>query len=228
MFLHGGPGARCSKGNTVYFDPAKYRLILLDQRGCGESRPNGSIINNTTWHVLSDVEALRKHLNIIKWHLVFGGSWGSALALAYAQEYPDVVGSLILRGVCTARAVESRWINTPQGIAMLFPDKYEAFSGFLPEDERSGLIAGYYKRLMSDDTNISYPAVQAWNTWEAQLGTLRPDPDSEKNNESSAQLLTRARLLIHYIVHDSWLEDGQLLRKENIASIKHIPSECES
>ncbi|KAF9693926.1 hypothetical protein EKO04_008045 [Ascochyta lentis] len=224
MFLHGGPGARCSKANTAYFDPAEYRVILLDQRGCGKSRPTASLTNNTTWHVVSDVEALRKHLNINKWHVVFGGSWGSALALAYAQMHPDVVGSLILRGVCTARAVESRWLNSPRGAAMLFPDKFEPFINFLPEDERSDHIVSYHKRLMSDDTTISHPAVQAWNAWEVPLSTLYPDLNSVKYQESPGLLLQRARIEIHYIVNHSWLEDGQLLRKESIDKIKHIPT----
>lgn len=224
IFLHGGPGGHCSKANTAFFDPAEFRVVLLDQRGCGQSRPNASMENNTTWHLVADIEALRKHLNVPKWHTVFGGSWGSTLSLAYAQTHPESVGSLILRGIFTVRALELEWTNSRGGASMLFPDKYDEFVGFLPENEQSDLIAGYHKRLMSEDTSISHPAARAWNAWEIAISTLYPNIEGRANLEDPTWLLAHARTEMHYFVNKAWLEDGQLLRKENIDKIRHIPA----
>lgn len=208
----------------MYFDPAEYRVVLLDQRGCGDSRPSGCIANNTIWHLISDIEAIRKQLEITKWHTVFGGSWGSTLALAYAQAHPVSVGSMILRGICTMRTVESRWLNKPSGVAMLFPEKFEAFINFLPEDERSDHIASYNKRIIDEDTSISLPAARAWEDFGASISTLYPKQDSTQIVDPN-WLLARSRIGMHYLVNKGWLEDGQLLRKENIDRIKHIPSQ---
>ena len=225
IFLHGGPGGHTFKTNTAYFDPSEYRVVLLDQRGCGKSRPNANMANNTTWHLVSDIEALREHLSVSKWHLVFGGSWGSTLSLAYAQTHPSSVGSLVLRGIFTCRAMELQWTNHPGGTAMLFPDKYEAFVNFLPEDERADHIASYHKRLMSDDESISHPAARAWNTWEISISTLYPNEAGMKDLEDPTWLLAHARTEMHYFVNKAWMEDGQLLRQENVDKIRGIPSE---
>lgn len=181
--------------------------------------------NNTTWHLVSDIEALRTHLTVPKWHSVFGGSWGSTLALAYAQTHPSSVGSLVLRGIFTCRKSELEWNNTPRGSAMLFPDKYEDFLHFLPEDERGDHVASYHKRLMSEDASISHPAARAWNTFEMSISKLYPTSDWSAL-ENPTFLLAHARTEMHYFVNGGWLEDGQLLRKENIDKIRHIPGEC--
>ncbi|EUC30073.1 hypothetical protein COCCADRAFT_28952 [Bipolaris zeicola 26-R-13] len=224
IYLHGGPGGNCSKSNTVFFNPSVYHVILLDQRGCGQSRPNASATANTTWDLVSDIEALRKHLSITKWHMVFGGSWGSTLALAYAQTHPTSVGSLVLRGIFTVRDLELRWTNHPGGASMLFPDRWDDFINFLPEEERADHIANYHKRLMSSDPAISHPAAAAWNTWEISISTLYPDPNAMKKLEEPEYLLAHARIEIHYFTNKAWLEDGQLLRKENVDRIRGIPT----
>ncbi|KAG9188328.1 hypothetical protein G6011_02251 [Alternaria panax] len=224
IFLHGGPGGNCSKLNTVFFNPSEYRVILLDQRGCGQSRPNANTTNNTTWHLVADIEALRKHLDISKWHTVFGGSWGSTLALAYAQTHPDSVGSLILRGIFAVRDIELRWTTHPGGVQFLFPDCWDDFINFLPEEERSDHIGNYHKRLMSLDPAISHPAATAWNRWELSISTLYPDPSAFKKLQDPAFLLAHARLEIHYFTNKAWLEDGQLLKKENVDRIRNIPT----
>ncbi|KAF1935381.1 hypothetical protein EJ02DRAFT_389299 [Clathrospora elynae] len=224
IYLHGGPGGNCSKSNTVFFDPEQYRVILLDQRGCGQSRPNANTTNNTTWHLVADIETLRKHLQIFKWHIVFGGSWGSTLALAYAQTHPSSVGSLVLRGIFAARAMELQWTNLRGGVSMLFPDHYENFINFLPEDERADLIANYHKRLMSPDPRISHPAAIAWNTWEISISTLYPDEHGLEKLKDPAYLLAHARIEVHYFTNKAWMEDGQLLKKENVDRMRHIPT----
>ncbi|KAI4658565.1 uncharacterized protein J4E79_006971 [Alternaria viburni] len=224
IYLHGGPGGNCSKTNTVFFNPSEYRVVLLDQRGCGQSRPNANTTNNTTWHLVEDIEKLRKHLKFSKWHMVFGGSWGSTLALAYAQTHPDSVGSLVLRGIFTVRDIELKWTNHAGGAQMLFPDRWEDFIKFLPEEERSDHIGNYHKRLMSSDSSISHPAAEAWNTWELSISTLYPDPHAYKKLKEPAYLLAHARMEIHYFINKAWMEDGQLLRKENVDRIRNIPT----
>jgi proline iminopeptidase len=223
IYLHGGPGGHISKANTQFFDPQHYRVVLLDQRGSGNSRPNAETKNNTTWHLVADIETLRKHLEIPKWHLVFGGSWGSTLSLAYAQTHPSSVGSLVLRGVFTVRKAELNWNNDPAGGPMLFPDRYEEFLNFLPEEERSDHITAYTTRLMSPDTSISHPAAIAWNRYEISMSTLYPNTAGMASLEDPAYLLAHARMEAHYFVNKAWLEEGQLLKKENIDKIRHIP-----
>ncbi|KAH8695735.1 proline iminopeptidase [Phaeosphaeriaceae sp. PMI808] len=224
IYLHGGPGGHISKPNTQFFNPVHYRVILLDQRGSGNSRPHACITDNTTWHLVADIEALRKHLNIPKWHLVFGGSWGSTLALAYTQTHPESVGSLVLRGIFAVRDLELRWTMGKGGAAMLFPDAFEEFINFLPEAERVNPESAYHKRLMSDDTNISHPAARSWNKWEINMSTLYPNVEGMKSLDDPAFLLPHARIELHYFKNAAWLEDGQLLKKENIDKIRHIPA----
>ncbi|KAH7086466.1 Alpha/Beta hydrolase protein [Paraphoma chrysanthemicola] len=223
IYLHGGPGGQCGKANTQFFDPEHYRVVLLDQRGSGQSRPNACTDNNTTWHLVEDIETLRKHLNIPKWHLVFGGSWGSTLALAYAEKHPESVGSLVLRGVFAVRAFELNWTMVQGGAATLFPDHFDDFLNFLPEDERANHIDSYHKRLMSPDTSISHPAAFAWNAWETSMSTLYPNTAGLKQLEDPSYLLAHARMEAHYFKNKAWLEEGQLLKKENVDRIRHIP-----
>lgn len=223
-----GPGGHISKGNTSFFNPNQYRVVLLDQRGCGRSRPNASTVNNTTWHLVSDIEKLREHLAIEKWHVVFGGSWGSTLALAYAQAHPSSVGSLVLRGIFAFRALELKWSNTYGGANFIFPDHYDEFIDFLPEEERKDHVASYHKRLMSEDESISHPAATAWNKFEISISTLYPNVKGLSQLDDASYNLAHARMEIHYFTNGGWLEDGQLLKKENIDKIRHIPSEIQA
>jgi len=224
IYLHGGPGGHISKGNTAFFNPEHYRVVLLDQRGCGKSRPNASTVNNTTWHLVSDIEALREHLGIKTWHMVFGGSWGSTLALAYAQTHPSSVGSLVLRGIFAVRDLELKWTMAPGGASILFPDHFDDFINFLPEEERADHVASYHKRLMSDDESISHPAAMAWNKWEVSISTLYPNTKGLAQLGDASYNLAHARTEAHYFQNKARLEDGQLLKKENIDKIRHIPS----
>ncbi|KAF1349488.1 proline iminopeptidase [Lizonia empirigonia] len=224
IYLHGGPGGHTTKNNTAFFDPEHYRVVLLDQRGCGHSRPNASTVNNTTWHLVSDIEALREHLGIKKWHVVFGGSWGSTLALAYAQTHPSSVGSLVLRGIFAVRELELKWTMTPGGASTLFPDHFDEFINFLPEEERADHVASYHKRLMSDDESISHPAARAWNKWEVSISTLYPNIKGLAQLDDASYNLAHARTEAHYFDNKAWLEEGQLLKKENIDKIRHIPT----
>ncbi|KAF2127955.1 proline iminopeptidase [Dothidotthia symphoricarpi CBS 119687] len=224
IYLHGGPGGHITKNNAKFFNPDDYRVVLLDQRGCGNSKPNANTINNTTWHLVSDIEALRKHLQIPKWHVVFGGSWGSTLALAYAQTHPSSVGSLVLRGIFTVRSLETNWTMLPGGASMLWPDAFDEFMNFLPEEERSDHVNAYHKRLMSDDESVSHPAARAWNKWEISISTLYPNTAGLAQLDDGAYLLAHARIEAHYFMNKAWMEDGDLLKKENIDKIRHIPA----
>lgn len=223
IYLHGGPGGHISKSNTAFFDPDQYRVVLLDQRGCGQSRPNAETRENTTWHLVEDIEKLRRHLKIEKWHVVFGGSWGSTLALAYAQTHPASVGSLVLRGIFAVRQLELNW-TLIKGANILWPDAFDEFINFLPEEERKDHVQSYRKRLLSDDPKISLPAARAWNKWEISISTLYPSPDALKQLDDESYLLAHARTEVHYFTNNAWLEEGQLLKKENVDKIRHIPS----
>jgi proline iminopeptidase len=157
--------------------------------------------------------------------MVFGGSWGSTLALAYAQTHPSSVGSLVLRGIFTVRAMELEWTNTRGGASMLFPGEFNEFINFLPEEERADHIKNYHKRLMSDDTSISHPAARAWNKWEISISTLYPNTAGMASLDDPSYLLAHARIEIHYFTNKAWMEEeGQLLKKENINRIRHIPT----
>lgn len=232
IYLHGGPGGETSAGSTIYFDPAVYRIVLLDQRGAGKSLPPAELRNNTTWHLVADIEALREHLDIDKWHMAFGGSWGSTLALCYAQKHPERVGSLVLRGVFTVRRSELLWSRGEDGpAALLFPDLFEAFINHLPEDDRADPYAAYHRLLTTDASDEEarlklLAAGRAWNAFELATGRLNPKPESlDDQLEDERWLLAHARLEIQYFVNAAWLEEGQLLRKENLDKMRHIPSE---
>lgn len=223
IYLHGGPGGHTTKSNTAFFDPDQYRVVLLDQRGCGQSRPNAETRENTTWHLVDDIEKLRRHLKIEKWHVVFGGSWGSTLALVYAQTHPGSVGSLVLRGVFTVRQLELNW-TLIEGANILWPDAFDEFINFLPEEERKNHVESYRRRLLSDDPKISLPAARAWNKYEISISTLYPSAEAFKQLDDESYLLAHARTEAHYFTNKAWLEEGQLLKKENVDKIRHIPS----
>ncbi|CAL5868432.1 uncharacterized protein PFLUO_LOCUS2657 [Penicillium psychrofluorescens] len=224
IFLHGGPGGNTSKASTVYFDPSVYRVVLLDQRGAGKSTPVAELRENTTHHLVSDIEVLRKHLAIPKWHIVFGGSWGSTLALVYAQTHPESVGSLVVRGIFTVRRSELEWSRGLYGAAQIFPEAYETYVNYLSEEDRDKPYEAYYKLLTSDDRAIRVGAAREWNRWILSIEELRPDPKEMKLLEDEDSILSHARLEAHYFKHGAWLEEGQILKKENLDKIRHIPT----
>ncbi|MFT4281122.1 prolyl aminopeptidase [Microbacterium sp.] len=225
VFLHGGPGAGTSPWHRRFFDPAVYRIVLFDQRGCGRSTPHASepdadLRHNTTWHLVADIDLLRRNLAIDRWQ-VFGGSWGSALALAYAQSHPDAVTELVLRGVFTLRRHELEWFYEG-GAAALFPDLWEGFLAPIPVTERSRMIEAYHRRLTDPDPAVHRPAGVAWTTWEASTLTLHPDPDLVASMAAPDAAVAFARIENHYFVHGGWFREGQLI--EDAARLRGIPA----
>jgi proline iminopeptidase len=210
VFLHGGPGAGCSPDHRRLFDPQRWNVLLFDQRGCGRSTPHASLEANTTWHLVADIERLRALLGVERW-LVFGGSWGSALALAYAETHPERVGGLILRGIFTLRREELLWYYQ-YGASLLFPDKWQRFLAPIPPEERHDLIAAYHRRLTGPDPEAQLEAARAWSLWEGETITLLPNADYSRQHGEDTYALAFARIENHYFVHGGWLEEGQLLR----------------
>ena len=210
VFLHGGPGAGCSPDHRRLFDPRRYCVLLFDQRGCGRSRPAASLENNTTWHLVADIERLRTLLGVEHW-LVFGGSWGSTLALAYAQTHAERVSALIVRGIFTLRREELLWYYQ-EGASWLFPDVWEGFLAPIPEAERGDLIAAYRKRLVGEDRAEQMACARAWSLWEGQTIRLLPDASNAAKHGGDAFALAFARIENHYFVHHGWMDEGQLLR----------------
>ncbi|KAL4861790.1 proline iminopeptidase [Aspergillus spectabilis] len=224
LFLHGGPGGSTSKSNTKFFNPSIYRVILFDQRGAGRSTPHANLRENTSQHLVSDIEVLRKHLSVPKWHLVFGGSWGSALALLYAQTYPDNVRSLILRGVSTVRKSELDFSHGEGGASRIFPEAYDAFVNYLPEKDRERPIEAYYALLTGGDRAKQIEAAREWNRWDLSIGSLRQGPNAFAKLDDEGWVLAHARLEAHYFVNRGFLEEGQILRQENLERIGRIPT----
>ena len=227
VFLHGGPGGGSSPQHRRLFDPARYRIVLLDQRGCGLSTPHVSsadadLAANTTWHLVDDLEKLRVHLAIDRWQ-VFGGSWGSTLALAYAQTHGDRVTELVLRGIFTLRKAELDWFYEGPA-ANIYPDLWEAFIAPVPEAERTpgGLINAYSRLLADPDPAVHGPAAVAWATWEASGITLRPHPEVVARFADPTYALAFARIENHYFVNKGWFDEGQLIR--DAATVAHIPT----
>jgi proline iminopeptidase len=219
LFLHGGPGAGAKPVHRRFFDPAAYRIVVFDQRGAGRSTPLGSLDDNTTPHLVADIERLREHLGIERW-LVFGGSWGSTLALAYAEAHPERVVALVLRGIFLCRPSEIDWFLG--GMDEIFPEHWRAFAGFLPEAERHELLASYYRRLTDPDPAVHMPAARTWSTYEGACSTLLPNPDTVKTFGEDVMALGLARIEAHYFSNDSFLEPDQLLR--DIERIRKIPA----
>ncbi len=211
VFLHGGPGAGCNAKCRQFFDPAAYRIVLFDQRGCGRSTPHAELRENTTWDLVADIERLREHLGIDRWQ-VFGGSWGSTLALAYAETHPDRVTELVLRGIFMLRRWELEWFYQ-SGCDALFPDAWEAYLAAIPESERGDLMLAYHKRLTSDDPAARLSAARAWSIWEASTSFLLQDPAYITSSAGDRFALAFARIENHYFVNGGFFEcDGQLLR----------------
>jgi len=223
VFLHGGPGAGTGPAMRCFFDPARYRIVLFDQRGCGESRPHAELRENTTWDLVSDIELLRAHLGIERW-LVFGGSWGSTLALAYAQRHPERVTELVLRGIFLLRRTELSWFyQDPLGAGSIFPDLWEHYVAFIPESERGDMMQAYYQRLTCNDARTRRAAAQAWASWEGATSYLRSNRSYLSKFDDPAYAAAFARIEAHYFVHRGFLEqDDQLLR--DVARIRAIPA----
>ena len=210
VFLHGGPGGTIGPSHRRLFDPARYDVILFDQRGCGKSVPNASLEANTTWHLVADIERLREMCGVDKW-LVFGGSWGSTLALAYAETHPGRVSELVVRGIYTLTKAELAWYYQ-FGVSEMFPDKWERFLAPIPEAERGDLMAAYRKRLVGSDRAAQVEAARAWSLWEGETITLLPDPATSGQFAEDDYAIAFARIENHYFVHAGWLEEGQLIR----------------
>jgi proline iminopeptidase len=220
VFLHGGPGGGTSPKQRRFFDPAQYRIVLFDQRGCGKSRPHASLDENTTWHLVSDIETLRSHLGIERWQ-VFGGSWGSSLALAYAQAHAERVSELVLRGIFLLRRWELEWFYQ-HGTSLLFPDAFEAFRSLIPQSERGDLIAAYHRRLTGESPVERQEAARTWSVWEASTSHLLLDEDYIKSSAGDEFSLAFARIEAHYFVNGGFLRhETQLL--EDVSKIRHLP-----
>ncbi len=220
LFIHGGPGGGTDANARRFFDPKAYRIILVDQRGCGQSTPHASLRDNTTWHLVRDFEQIRQHLNIERWQL-FGGSWGSALALAYAQTHPEVVSELIIRGIFLVREQELHWFYQ-HGASQLFPDEWEQFIAPIPEHERDTMIETYYRQLTHDDPGIQTKAAKAWTRWEASTLRLQQDTNAITKMTQTSYAQAFARIECHYFINKAFFtsENHPLAR---IDRIRHIP-----
>ena len=219
VFLHGGPGAGLAPDHRRFFDPAHYRIVLYDQRGAGRSTPLGALEDNTTQHLIVDIETLREELAIESW-LVFGGSWGSTLALAYAEAHPERVTGLVLRGIFLGSARETDWFLN--GMGRFFPEHHRRFLDALPEAERGDPLANYYRRIADPDPEVHMPAARAWSVYEGACATLLPSPETVAAFAEDTMALGLARLESHYFVNGCFLEDGQLLR--DLPRIRHLPA----
>ncbi|AFY68836.1 prolyl aminopeptidase [Thalassoporum mexicanum PCC 7367] len=221
VFLHGGPGGGIQPIYRRYFDPDRWRIVLFDQRGCGKSTPHASLVENTTWNLVSDIEKLREFLGIDRW-AVFGGSWGSTLALAYSQTYADRCTEIILRGIFMLRQKELQWFYQ-EGTSNIFPDAWQAYLKPIPPEERHDLISAYYKRLTSEDKAVQLEAARAWSVWEASTSKLFPHQDAIAAAAGDSFATAFARIECHYFMNKGFLDgEDQLLR--NVDKIRHIPS----
>jgi proline iminopeptidase len=220
IFLHGGPGGGITPMYRQYFDPQKWRIVIFDQRGCGQSTPYAELTENTTWDLVEDIEKLRKHLKIDKW-VVFGGSWGSTLSLAYSQTHPDSCKGLILRGIFMLRRSEIRWFYQ-EGASYIYPDAWQEYIKPIPLEERQDLLSAFYKRLTSKDKNIRLEAARAWSVWEASTSKLIPSQISIQRFGEAKFAEAFARIECHYFVNKGFLKtENQLL--DNVDRIRHLP-----
>ena len=221
VFLHGGPGGGISSDYRRYFDPKIYRVVLFDQRGSGKSTPHASIEANTTWDLVLDIERLREHLNIRHWQ-VFGGSWGSTLALAYAETHPDRVRELVLRGIFLCRPKEIRWFYQ-EGASEIFPDVWEEYLKVIPENERADMVSAYHRRLTSDDQAVRLEAARAWSIWEGSTSRLFFDPAMIEKFADPEFALAFARIECHYFMNNAFFSSDNYLI-ENVGPIRPIPA----
>lgn len=221
IFLHGGPGGGIVPEYRRFFDPKAYRVVLFDQRGSGNSTPHASLEDNTTWHLVSDIEKLREHLGIESWQ-VFGGSWGSTLSLAYAQTHPERVRQLVLRGIFLCRRKEIQWFYQ-EGASAIFPDVWEEYVRVIPEAERGDFLTAYHRRLTSDDEAVQLEAARAWSIWEGSTSKLFPDEDVIDHFGDAKFALAFARIECHYFMHNAFFDTDNYLI-ENVDKIRHIPA----
>jgi proline iminopeptidase len=218
LFLHGGPGAGATAANRRFFDAAHYRIVIYDQRGAGRSEPLGALEANTTPKLVDDIESLRRHLGIARW-MVFGGSWGSTLALAYGEAHPERCLALVLRGVFLCRRAEIDWFLT--GIRRFFPEHWDAFATHLPEAERGDLLAAYHRRLTDPDPAVHMPAAHAWSRYEGACSTLQPSPETVAEFGRDRMALGLARIEAHYFINDIFLPPNHLL--DNVGRVRSVP-----
>ena len=221
IFVHGGPGGGSSPVHRRFWDPSRYRIVLFDQRGCGRSAPHAELRNNTTWDLVEDMERIRKHLGIECWQL-FGGSWGSTLSLAYAQQHPERVTEMVLRGIFLLRRREIEWYYQ-EGASRIFPEAWQRYLVPIPEDERDDMVGAYYRRLTSRDRDERLEAARAWSMWEGSTSRLVPDPDLVARTGEAAFAEAFARIECHYFINGGFFrEDEQIL--EGLERITHIPA----
>lgn len=218
IFLHGGPGAGASPACRGFFNPEIYRIVIIDQRGCGRSQPYACVEENTTWDLVADIERVREHLGIGRW-LVFGGSWGSTLALAYAQTHPERVAGLVLRGIFLCRQSEIDWLNEAGGASRIYPKQWQRYIAPVAEERRNQLVQAYYALLFGEDENRRLQAAKAWDDWESWLVQFEPKPVDVKPEEA----LAIARIENHYFVHLGWLA-GERAILANVGKIRHLPT----
>lgn len=210
VFVHGGPGAGCEASNRRFFDPEIYRIILFDQRGAGRSRPHANLDDNTTGHLVADMERIREHLGIERW-VLFGGSWGSTLSLAYAESHPTRVLAMILRGIFLCRPHEIRWFYQ-EGASRIFPDHWQDYLSHIPENEHGNLLLAYHRRLTGEDEIARMSAAKSWSVWEGRCSTLLPDEDVRERFIDPHFALSLARIESHFFMNDIFLDYNQLLR----------------
>ncbi len=220
VVLHGGPGGGSSAPMRQFFNPDIYRIVMFDQRGAGKSRPHASLVENTTWDLVGDIEVLREALQIRRWQ-VFGGSWGSTLALAYAQTHPEHVTELVLRGIFMLRAKEIHWFYQ-HGASEIYPDRWQHYLAPIPDAERSNLLYAYYRRLTGDDEQARLEAARAWSVWEGSTSFLRPNALATEQFGEAQHALAMARIECHYFMNNGFMDDAQLLR--DIGKIRNIPA----
>ena len=218
VFLHGGPGAGSSTKHRRLFDPAAYRIVVYDQRGSGRSTPLGELRDNTTPHLIADIETLRRHLGVERW-LVFGGSWGSTLAIAYAEHHPERCLGMVLRGIFLCRRSEIDWFL--YGLRNVYPEPWERFAGFLPPDERADLLVNYHRRLVDPDPAVHMPAARSWSVYEGSCSTLMPSDETVAYFASDGVALGLARMEAHYFMNDIFLPPDSLLA--NAARLRRVP-----
>lgn len=218
IFLHGGPGAGAPPACRGFFNPEIYRIVIIDQRGCGRSQPYACVEENTTWDLVADIERVREHLGIGRW-LVFGGSWGSTLALAYAQTHPERVAGLVLRGIFLCRQSEIDWLNEAGGASRIYPEQWQRYIAPVAEERRNQLVQAYHALLFGEDENRRLQAAKAWEDWESWLVQFEPKPVDVKPEEA----LAIARIENHYFVHSGWLA-GERAILANIGKIRHLPT----
>jgi proline iminopeptidase len=225
LVVHGGPGGGCVPGHRRAYDPSAYRIVLLDQRGCGRSEPHASdpsvsLEANTTWHLVEDMERLRSELGVRRW-VLSGASWGSTLSLAYAQSHPDRVSAMVLRSIFTLRESELRWVYS-DGASRLLPERWQEFTGLVPEQERGDLVSSYRKRLEGTDDDLRLQFARAWTRWETAGMLLHRDDVIEELFAEPRFAVAFARIESHYVAHRGFLDEGQLIR--DVAAIRDIPT----